>query len=546
MQRIFIFITAIFLFSACGTDDSIKKEVEELEQLAQSLQEEREKLEGDNEDQHKENDLTQEKIDSLEYALDKCFLKYMRFLLVNNPLQMTDDVLCEIVGDSIIECWIPNITNNKILIPSFEFEGTDVSIDGERIVSGVTPVDFSHPVSLTVTSAMKSKLYTVIVHTFTGLPILWIETDGRIGLAEDNDFHTANFRLVEDCITRSAGDITEADIRIRHQGEFVTFISSFDGKSHTGKNAYVLSFDKEVALFDMPANKNWELLPNYTDVTMLRQQTAFSISKLSRLSYTPSFHYVELMLNGRYNGTYMIGDRLEVNSTRVNVGTDGYLLGIGMGSSSGNVSFTTDHMERPFVILSPQTKVGDSNYNYISDYLDKAEETLFGSDFTNEDIGWQKFLDKESFVDWYIINEILRNEEASFKSECYMSLKRGEKLKMGPLWMMLRILGRNSNAIAGLVVKNSKWYERLFQDPAFVSMVKERYSYFYQNKDVILREIDDNMSYLNRSAIENGIRWEVFYVRDANKITKLYNEEVTVLKEWLDTRMDWLNVEFNK
>ena len=77
-----------------------------------------------------------------------------------------------------------------------------------------------------------------------------------------------------------------------------------------------------------PKDKSWVLLANFADKTMLRNYLAFYMGRISNLDYTPRSHFVELMLNGRYNGTYQLCEKLKISGDRVNVGDDGFLMEI--------------------------------------------------------------------------------------------------------------------------------------------------------------------------------------------------------------------------
>ena len=168
---------------------------------------------------------------------------------------------------------------------------------------------------------------------------------------------------------------------------------------------------------------------------MVRNQTAFYMGKLSYLEYTPQFHFVELFLNGQYHGTYMVGDKLKIGKNRVNVGDEGFLLEVDERAEEENgVFFRTDSLRQPINIKDPDVNYDDVNYVYIMDYVRSAEKVLFSENFKDKDNGWRKYMDIVSFVDWYLINEIVKNGDAAFYTSTYMNLKRGDKLKMGPLW----------------------------------------------------------------------------------------------------------------
>ena len=158
----------------------------------------------------------------------------------------------------------------------------------------------------------------------------------------------------------------------------------------------------------------------------------------------------------------------------------------------------------------------------------------------------------DSFVDWYLINEITKNNDAIFWSSCYMNLRRGGKLKMGPIWDFDISLGNvnyNDNFIEeGFWIKNIQWYSRLFEDPAFVAKVKERFAYFYSHREDIMKNINENALYIKYSVQENENKWHTFYTYTWPNydIWGSYMNEVQSMKTWLSKRFEWLKNEFEK
>jgi len=490
-------------------------------------------------------DLTdvEKRLDNLEVNQKGPKLLSISFLSKDNSMQLVEDVKGEIIGDSIVECWIKNIVSDKLLVPHFEYTGESVTIDDTSAKSDETQIDFKTPIKLTVSNQGKTKDYTVYVHSFTGLPVLWIETEGRAEITSKDDYLNAHLKLVEDVRTRSAGGVTEADVKIKGRGNSTWGMP---------KKPYALKFDEKTSLLDEPEDKSWVLLANYADKTSLRNQTAFYMGSISNLDYTPRFHYVDLMLNGRYNGTYQLGDKLKISKNRVNVGDDGFLMEIDAKAGADEITFKTNHLGQPVNIKDPDVEVSDENYNYIKDYVITAESALFSDDFKDMDKGWQKYMDMDSFVDWYLINEIAKNNDACLFTSCYMNLKRGEKLKMGPLWDFDIAFGNvNYNGTYltdGFWIKNTTWYSRLFEDPAFVTKVKERFDYFYNRKNDIMNEINANAQYLRYSAQENNNKWHTLYTYTWPNydIWGCYQNEVQSMKEWLNARFEWLKTEFDK
>lgn len=473
-------------------------------------------------------------------------LLHMEFLASENPLQLVEDAECEIIGDSAVECRVLNVMSAKTLIPRFRFTGDYVTIGGQKAVSSVTAFDFSSERVLVVHAGEKTKQYTVTVSAYTGLPTLWAETTAR-SLKEANQYYNATVSLVDNARTGGSGSLSETSGKIMALGSLRYYTKKVDwsGETESGKNNYKLFFAPAVSLLGMPSNKEWELMPNVDDITMLHNQTAFSMSRMSNLEYTPRFQYVDLMFNGRYNGTYMLGEYLSVGASRVNVGNDGFILSIGSTTTGSMV--TTNYLERPVTILYPTSQPA-SVVNYVTMLLQNVESALFSSNFTDKSTGWQKYMDINSFVDWYLINEIAKNEKGAFWSNCIMNYERGGKLKMGPIWDFETAFGNaGKTSSTGFVIKNVNWYQRLFLDPVFVAKVKERFDYFYNHQEEIIKSINENAQYLKYAIQEDNTKWDTFesYKSSDAGTWVLYQGHVTSMKNWLTERMKWLKVQFD-
>jgi hypothetical protein len=253
-------------------------------------------------------------------------------------------------------------------------------------------------------------------------------------------------------------------------------------------------------------------------------------------------------MNEEYIGTYQVTDQVEESSSRLDVGDDGYVLEIDQQSRlDPDDVFFKSPKNILFAIKDPDLKTGDEQYNYIKDYVSQAETVLFSNYFMDPDSGYAKYLDIPSFVDWYLINEIAKNNDAIFFSSVYMHLKRGEKLKMGAIWDFDLAFGdinynNNQDPTGFYISKKTPWIIRLFKDSAFVAQVKERFTYFDGKRDSILSFINTEATALQWSALENNNKWKVLYanVWPNYAVFGSYNNEVTYLKNWFNTRMDWL------
>ena len=467
----------------------------------------------------------------------------------DNPGLLIEDVEGKILGDSLIEFWVPYLMQSKQLIPTVEHNGSSISWNIDTLTT--KQIDFRAPVQLIVHGYNgEEKNYLVHVRSFTGLPVMWLDTENDKEIDSKQEYVNAHMLLIEDVITRSAGSIVETDLSIKCRGN-----SSFQ---KSPKKSYRLKFPQKVSLLDEPDDKAYVMIANYFDKTMVRNILAYYMGKISNLDYTPSFHFVEMILNGRYNGTYMLGDKLKISDNRVNVGKDGFLLEFDSDILYENdgVFFNVDSVAAPVHIKDPDVEFGDENYLFIENYLKETEKALFSDDFKDPQNGWQKYLDITSFVDWFIINEIAKNADSeTMGKSCYLNLKRGGKLKMGPLWDFDQSFGNQNIYLLytpeGFVYVdyNVKWIKRLFEDTVFKKKVKERFLYFYNLKNSFFCEINANAQYLKYSVIENESRWHTINVLmpDVNRnVWGSYENEIQYLKDWLNRRLEWMKTAFEK
>lgn len=491
----------------------------------------------------------QHKIDSLEKILTDRVeprLLTMEFVKADNA-SLKENVKCKIIGDSIIECWLPGLLNEKLLKPRFTFEGTMVVIDGFEAESGKTEIDFTRPRTVLVATLDKKRYYTIYVHSFTGLPMMTLTTDGLREVTSKETYIGATLTLREDVRTRAAGDYVESRVNVKGRGN-----SSWKFP----KKPFRLKFDEKISLLDMHKDKSWVLIPNYNDKSMLRNRLAFYMSSISNMDYTPESHFIDFTFNGKYWGTYLLCEKLKIAKHRVNVGDDGFLFEIDSRASGEADSryFAVPHLENVVSIKDPEVGYGDANYNYAKDFVNKADQVLFSSNFTDPVTGWQAYIDMDSFVDWYLIQEIGKNLDGNYDTSCFMHLARGGKLMMGPMWDMDVAYGNMSQANQtcydpkGFYIKYVQWYTRLFKDPAFVRRVKERFNYFYRHQNDILAYVNADAQYLRFSALENNNVWQILNVKTwpNYNIWGSYQNEVQELKTWFVTRMEWLKTQFDQ
>lgn len=376
--------------------------------------------------------------------------------------------------------------------------------------------------------------------THSGLPVVIINTPNNQDITSKDEY-----------VENTLMSVLQMDI----MDEFCE-LTNMKGRGNSTwaapKKPYAIKFDKKKSLMDLPEDKSWVLLANYYDATLLRNDLAFFMgNEISTLDWTPHYQQADLILNGQYKGIYQLGEKVKISKKRVNVGDDGFLLEVDAKADANEVTFNVTHIGKPINIKEPDVVVDGEDYDYIVDYLTNADAVLFSENWLDAEDGYKKYIDMSSFVDWYLINEIAKNNDAIFYTSCYMNLKRGGKLKMGPLWDFDVAFGgypweprasEISNLTTGFYIKNVSWINRMFNDPEFLSLVKERFNDFYSRKQDMLDHIDSKAAIIIEKVTEDNKLWGRITNKTASneEVKVAYQEKVNQLKTWLSTRLEWL------
>jgi hypothetical protein len=176
---------------------------------------------------------------------------------------------------------------------------------------------------------------------------------------------------------------------------------------------------------------------------------------------------------------------------------------------------------------------------------------LYSGSFTDLEEGYRKYLDVDSFIDWYLVNEITKNQDASFLTSVFMYYN-GEKYCMGPVWDFDISLGNYKDYPGeysdGFHIKNSVWISRLFEDPDFVAQTKDRWNAKKHEFFALPQYIDERAAYLNAAQTQNFRKWDILGVSVWPNVVVPgnYQGEIAYLKSWLVARLAWLDTAINE
>lgn len=491
-------------------------------------------------------------------------------LMADNPT-LSQDVICSINEDGTITGQFPELLEDYKMIPTFELDCEYLSVYGALQLSGFTMQDFAN--KITYEAKMKDgtvRKYTVQMafQVKKNLPVITIKTKDGAQIRDKKTYIKGTVTISDP--DGLYWDTPELVLEMTENG--------IRGRGNTTwdmpKKPYKLKFDDKVSIFGLPADKEWVLLANYADKTLLRNVVAMKLSEIVGMKWTPAMLPVEVYLNNDYIGCYTFSEHKKVSKNRVNLNiatetdntgdlvTGDYYLEI-ESRQDEKVCFLSDINHIPMMFSDPEEPT-QAQQLYVKTYFRDAEIALNGSDFTDPQKGWQKYIDIESFAKAFIVNELTKNIDGNMRKSSFITKERGKKLEMYHLWDYDLTIGNCdymaslSNGIAtngpeGWFIKTTSmdqginWFIRLSQDPAFCAKVKEIWNRSYPQFVDVIDFIDRQARLIDDAQTRNFQRWDILgtYVWPNMVVTGKYSSEVAYMKDFYAKRLEWLNDAFN-
>lgn len=327
-------------------------------------------------------------------------------------------------------------------------------------------------------------------------------------------------------------------------------------------------------LLGMPQARNWALLANHSDKSSLRNALAFCLGKQMNLRFAQPFEFVELHLNGQYQGVYQLVPHTEAHENRVDIGPvwpeedvfnpdAGYLLEMDARAPIEDedpwfYSAGATGTPRPYAIKSDAV---DDNPGNVKDQIIaeiKAEIDAMEAAFQDPDPAQRvakaaPLVNMEELVDFYLINEFMRNSDA-FWSSTYLHRPSNGKINFGPLWDFDLSAGNDDSGAnpgqqrwcpQGWFVRwaSSDYVEPLLADPEFQRLVEARWAHlqnqlpgvwsFIDQASATMADAQERNFTVGKGDLTQRVwpNWTVF---------PTYEQEVSYLKEWLQERATWM------
>jgi spore coat protein CotH len=252
-----------------------------------------------------------------------------------------------------------------------------------------------------------------------------------------------------------------------------------------------------------------------------------------------------VVLNGSYEGSYVLTEQIQTGPGRVDINEDGGFLAEIDGYYDEELKFQTPLLNLPVMIKHPED-VEDSGYDFVKKAVNDLEAALFSEAFP--DAGYQDLIDSDNFIDYIMINEITRNGDLQLPHSVFLYQDQDSKICLGPLWDFDYGFDYNEGKyftntegmyfnVAFHNGPGKKFFDRFFEDPAFRKAYRERWNAIYPEIAGMESFIDETAARLEKSHEANDAIWWW------NKVD--YTEEIARLKEWWKKRIAYLHKEIN-
>lgn len=394
------------------------------------------------------------------------------------------------------------------------------------------------------------------------IPQVYVTTEGGAGIYDKKNYVRGSIKVLDSDHIYGQTKEFSAPMGIRGRGN-----STWGWP----KKPWKVKLDEKAEILGMPADKEWCLLANYADRTLVRNIVAMEISRMCGFAWTPRMRSVDVWLNDAYQGVYTFCEHKKVSSSRVNIDvvgegdldgealTGGYYFEIEENQDETTCWWTS--MGVPMMFSDPEEPAAEQ-LAYVKQYFDDFE-TALRSDMSASGFGkYADYIDVDSFINYYILQELTKNVDGNLRKSSFITKEKGWKLEMYHVWDFDLTLGNCGyfdwnvgNGPEGFYIRDyasscgygGGWFWYLFKDQDFADAVRARWNELKPQLETIPDFIDRTVRSLGESPQNNFRIWDINASVDWVKFPSLgsYEAEVKYLKDFYTSRLKWLDSELN-
>lgn len=430
--------------------------------------------------------------------------------------------------------------------------------------------------------------------TSSNLPIIIINTNGLI-IPYDNPRIVADMGIIyneqgernniSDSLNNYSGKIS---IEIRGASS-----AGWSKKSYGIETQNLDGSNNNVSLLGMPEENDWILYASYYDRSFLRNVLTFKLANEMGW-YASRTKYCELVLNGEYQGVYVLMEKIKRDKNRVDISklnpdeisgddvTGGYIIKVdkegwkpGIDSEYPPFPGATQTIRYQFHYPKADDIV-EEQVSYLSNFIGSFEYVMNGNNYADNLSGYPGYLNVESFADYYILNELSKNVDG-YRLSAYLYKSKdsnGGKLAAGPVWdhnfsfgnigyydgqyysgWQLGFFLEDEGFKTGDGFQVPFWWRKLMHDSSFVQLIIDRWRDYRQDIlhiDNLHQYIDAVADTLDEAKERNFEIWigpgdpklpedGWFPPSDHISYFQSYYDEIEYLKDWTANRVIWID-----
>lgn len=387
---------------------------------------------------------------------------------------------------------------------------------------------------------------------------LYINTQDEAAVNSKSTFRYARMWEVMD------GQVTMYDsLQIRGRGNSTWGLA---------KKPYRLKFNEKVRLLgpDRAKAKNWVLMANHADKTLLRNAVASAIGTALGQPFTPGARFVDVVLNGKYIGSYQITDFVDIRKHRVDITeqdevllpdadiTGGYLFEAD-GFAPGEKGSWRSSRGVPLAVKSPDAEViTQEQKDYLHRFVDNFEAKLFSSTYADPLIGYRKLVDSLTLASWFLATEYSANPDGYWSVYLYKE-QQDDHLYWGPMWdydIAFNNCNRKGDVTQKLMVSSGfggdvvqPWVQRLWSDVWFKRLTARMWREAREAGivDNTLAVVDSLAQVVNQTqALNFGIYPINQHVYNEITLYNSYQEGIDYMKRFLAAHAAYLDGVYDK
>lgn len=390
----------------------------------------------------------------------------------------------------------------------------------------------------------------------SNVPTLYLSTNPEVSeIQSKTDYLDASFSMAG---YANYEDVENMDVKIRGRGN-----TSWNWP----KKPYRLKFASKVSLCGLPKAKNYVLIANFIDPTLMRNMIAFESARMLGLPFTNHSVPVNVVLNGVYRGAYMLSEKVGINGASVDIDdSEGILWEIDTNYDE-DYKFMSPTYGLPVMVKDPDLQEVAESINQPAPVTDvdggnassqiTAESLLEGwrSDFIEMENAVktghpETHIDMDALARYILVHLVCCNRELNHpKSNYLFKVREGEKYMFGPVWdfdwafnyydipFNQPLFLADKDNLTGTV-----FYKDLIASESFKTAFENAWKEY--REDIfpkILNKIEEYASLVKVSALQNGELWtsaKVLEVGSKIHSSEKFDEEKGLLIDWLSKRIE--------